>query len=123
MSIASLFDHRVQTHRADSVRGRLGSVMESWPAVQAAPAANNVKWTPDDHDLKPMGFGDEATLTGTLSVPPTFDIRHRDLVNVLSGPDAPMVLRVVSVTNPRGHHVKAKCDLYTQPVTLLAFTP
>jgi hypothetical protein len=125
MSFTGLFDHRVQSHRTPQppTRGPLGSVIETWPAVQGAPLANNAKWTPDDHDIEPMGSGDQPTLTGTLSVLPDFDIARRDLVNVLSGPDAPMVLLVVSITTPRGHHIKAKCDIYTQPVTLLAFAP
>lgn len=45
------------------------------------------------------------------------DVEMNDILDVVSGPEAPRKLRVLSVARPRGHHTEAICEPFTRTVT------
>ncbi len=45
------------------------------------------------------------------------DVQMNDVIDVLTGPEAPTKLKVLSASHPRGHHTEAICEPFTRALT------
>jgi hypothetical protein len=45
------------------------------------------------------------------------DVQKRDIVELITGPNAPAKLEVISMDRPRGHHIELVCDEWEGKIT------
>lgn len=126
MSFASLMDHRAIVYRATETRDELQDVIQSWGALTAPGGKNcrpNQVWSGNQQDYGP---GEQQGATQQWYLLPGFEVAERDVLSVVSGPKAPVLLRVLSVspcTAPIAlHHYEVivevwKGSLTEEPVT------
>jgi hypothetical protein len=114
MSIRHLCDHRVRIYRrAAQLDAELRSETLSYQPVAAAPARNNAKLNRPRARTGDVGPGSAPIGERTVYMDAGADVEERDVLQVLSGPDAPCLLEVDGPpTRPRGHHVELACRLF-----------
>lgn len=118
MAIEGLFEHRVGIYRPFETRTAMGAT-EGWSTVlEAAWGPNNAKVTEPDMSLISNGSGEMPQGRYVVSMSPTWTVKERDIIRVLTGPESAINLRVVSANYPRGHHLKAVCDRVEEPLEL-----
>lgn len=105
--IDSLFDHDVKIWRPTRERSTLG-VEERTYQVHIAEARCKVnRSTAPSADTGP---GMQPTGARRLYMRPDVDVKPRDLVELVTGPDAPQFWEVDQLPSlPRGHHMQLDC--------------
>lgn len=118
MTIRGLFNHRAVAYRATVTRDDFGGTVEAWVAQPAPPGRNcrpDQNWSGAQQDHGP---GEQQGATRRWFLHRGFDVAERDVLSVIEGPEAPVLLRVESVTKPtrRGpavHHVEINVEVWT----------
>lgn len=120
MSIQRLFNHKVRVYRKPELlasRGALGSTSKVPVAVGSAPTRFNARpdqdWTGMQQDKGP---GEVQATKRRWFLDKKLDVRDRDILSVIDGPEAGLVLEVESTTkpaNPRNvHHIEVNVDVW-----------
>lgn len=106
-AIDSLFDHTVRIWRPTPERSRLGVEERTYQVVTPSAGAKVNRSTAPVGDAGP-GF--QPIGSRRLYMAPDADVQARDLVELLTGPDAPQFWEVNEPpTIPMGHHAQLDC--------------
>ena len=109
MSFHSLLDHTARIWRRMESLGTYRETVASYEVVYAlVPCTLRRKQAL----LADSGPGLVDVGQRTVYFLPTVTLEERDLVELVTGPDAPDWLEVESRSKPRGHHVEAKTSEY-----------
>lgn len=108
MSVESLLDHRLTVKRPGQAETDFG--VEDAFADVATDVPASVQRA--DAKLRNAGAGDVEQGTHRIFFGRGADVAARDVLDVTAGPEAPVTLRVLSVTKPRGHHVEAAAEVW-----------
>ena len=65
--------------------------------------------------LQQGGLGDSGQRMVYLDL--GANVEERDVVELLTGPNAPALLEVISKDTPRGHHIELTCDEWEGKIT------
>lgn len=121
MSIAKLFDHRVVVYRSTVTQDELQDPIAVWgplPAPVGRNARPNQAWS---GSLQDHGPGEQQGAMRQWFLHKGFDVAERDVLEVVSGPEAPNLLRVESVTRPTApivlHHLEVNVTVWDGTVT------
>lgn len=121
MSIASLCDHRAIVYRATELRDELQDAVASWSPLPPPAGKNcrpNQAWS---GSLEDRGPGQQQAATRTWYLVPSFDVRERDVLSIVDGPEAPLLVRVLSVNRPTApmdiHHLEVEVEVWNGSVT------
>lgn len=120
MSIERLFNHKVRVYRKPELlasRQALGSTSKVPVAVTSAPTRFNARpdqdWTGVQQDKGP---GELQATKRRWFLDKGLDVRDRDILSVIEGPEAGVNLEVestVPTTNPRRvHHIEVNVDVW-----------
>lgn len=105
-SVAGMFDSTIRIWRPTVTRGQAGIDNQQYTPLLIVGAAINRSRTPQapqDGGLARSGIIRWYGL-------PTIDVRERDVVEVVTGPDAGRTWEVnEQPTRPRGHHTEVDC--------------
>ena len=118
--IQHLCDHRAVVYRTTPDHNELGDNVDVWTAL-AAPAGLNARATLNESgNLEDRGPGEiQATMQRWFLVV-GFDVAERDVLSVVSGPRAPVLLRVEKVipgTHPlEVHHIEVDVTVWSGSV-------
>jgi hypothetical protein len=115
--IAHLMTHRAVLHRETATRDRFGDTVVTW-TQHTTPAGLNAR--PDQNwsgTLQDSGPGDQQAGMRRWFLLAGFDVGERDVLQVVSGPEAPVLLRVQSVTKPTQtspavHHIEVNVEVW-----------
>lgn len=110
MRIQALFDHQVRVHRPTESKGALRDITKTYTAVGAAPTTPNAAIVPPKLRLTDYGPGEQAAGSLEAYMAAGADVQADDVLDVTSGPEAPVKLRVLSATRPRGHHTELQLE-------------
>lgn len=106
VSIAHLLDHSVRIHRPTITRGAVQEELTTYTAGALTPAGVR----------RPRArYGDAGPGTGPIGERVVYfdagvDVLARDVIELVSGPDAPGLFEVdAPPTSPRGHHIECTC--------------
>jgi hypothetical protein len=126
VSIAHLCDHRADMVfrppiGEDVTQDELQNVVEVWQPL-ATPAGLNCRpnqaWS---GHLQDHGPGEQQGAQRQWFLVPGFNVQARDVVRIASGQEAPVLLRVLSVTQPTAplalHHIEINVEVYSGDVT------
>jgi hypothetical protein len=108
MTISHLYDHTVALWRKVETLGEAGVTEKTFALADRFGVKmnrKNVQLMQDGAGIVDVGMRKVYTELG-----PT--VLRRDLVELLTGPDAPALLEVENVTRPRGHHIEIHCSEY-----------
>lgn len=104
-----LFDHTARVHRLTETVNEYREAVNAYVAGATIPCA-----------LVPPKFRPAQTDAGTrldglveLYADADADLQMNDVLEVLTGPEAPTMLRVLHTARPRGHHTEAQCEPFT----------
>jgi len=121
MSVASLCDHRGIVNRATLTPDALGDNVETWAALPAPAGLNcrpNQAWS---GNLQDHGPGEQPGAMRQWFLVAGFDVQERDVISVEEGPEAPVLLRVQSVTRPTAskavHHIEVNVEVWKGSLT------
>ena len=116
--IAHLCDSRGIVYRPTETRDELQDTVLVWTALTAPAGLNcraNQKWS---GDLQDNGPGEQQGSLRQWFLVKDFDVQERDVIEVVSGPEAPLQLRVVSVTKLTSlkrldvvHHIEVNVEV------------
>jgi hypothetical protein len=119
MSFEALCDHRAVVYRATTTRDGFGDTVETFVALPAPPGNNarpNQLWS---GTLQNPGPGEIQAMKRQWFLILDFDVKERDLLRVVAGPEAPDVLRIVSVTRPTAGAVLHHLEVNVEPSTVV----
>lgn len=120
MSIAELCDHRGIVYRPrpdtdDTTRDELGGVAALFDPLLAPDGLNcrpNQNWS---GTLQDHGPGEQQNAQRTWYLVPEFDVKERDVLEIVAGPNAGLTLRVMSVTPCTApievHHIEVNVEV------------
>lgn len=117
MSFDGLCDHRAVVYRSTKGVDDLQDVTDDWQPL-AAPAGNNCRpnqaWGGSQQDRGP---GEQQGSTRMWGLVAGFDVRENDILRLVAGPEAPKLLRVLSVDRPTGrtgvvHHLEVNAEVW-----------
>lgn len=120
MSIHRLFNHRAIVHRATTTRDEFGDTVQTWAAVaNGTPSGRNCR--PNQNwsgALQDHGPGEQQGAKRQWFLDRAFDVEEGDVLSVETGPEAPALLHVESVTKPtragtRVHHIEVNVEVWT----------
>lgn len=118
MSLRSLFNHRAVAYRTTPTRDDYGGTVDVWAETAGTPAGLNAR--PDQGwsgTLQDHGPGEQQGAKRRWFLAGGFDVTERDVVAVVSGPEAGLQLRVESVT-PQArrstaiHHIEVNVEVW-----------
>lgn len=105
-TILRLADHTVRIWRAVTGASAMGVDRRSYQLVTETRAKVNRDTAPTGD----VGPGMDTIGRRRLYLPPEIDARHRDIVELVEGPDAPQTWEIdENGTRPRGHHLQLDC--------------
>ena len=110
MSFASLLDHTARIWRRTETPGTYLETTIDYAVVYAAADCTLKRKAAV---LAEAGPGIVDAGGRTVYFLPSVTLVKRDLVELVTGPDAPAWLEVESASRPRGHHVEARCAEYS----------
>ena len=124
MSFLALCNHRGVIHRPpgpdEAPRDELQDVQETFTALPAPPGLNcrpNQNWS---GVLQDHGPGEQQAAHRQWFLVAEFDARERDVLEVTEGPEAPLLLRIVSVSKPAAplvtHHLEVNVEIWAGPL-------
>jgi hypothetical protein len=119
--IRHLCDHRGILYRATVTRDALGDTIETW-VQQTTPAGKNCRpnqaWSGDQQDHGP---GEQQGAKRQWFLRAGFAPKDRDVLSVVTGPEAETLLRILSVTSPtdpkRVHHIEVNVEVWQGSLT------
>lgn len=121
MGIQHLCDHRAVVYRSTPVRDELGGTVDVWAALTAPDGLNcrpNQNWSGTQQDHGP-GLQQGSARQWFLVA--EFDVRELDVLSIESGPEAPKLLRVLSVAKPTAplelHHIEVNVEVWNGSLT------
>jgi len=121
MGIASLCDHRGTVYRSTPARDELGDTVEVWSALAAPDGKNcrpNQNWS---GGLQDHGPGEQQSAERQWFLVAEFDVQERDVLSIEDGPEAPKLLRILSVTKPTAplevHHIEVNVEVFNGSLT------
>jgi hypothetical protein len=108
--IERLQDHTVRVWRPVTVPDAIGADQRTYaPVGEPEPAKVNRNVAPTGD----AGPGFAAIGRRRLYMKPGVDVEERDVLELVTGPDAPQTLEVDEPpTRPRGHHCQVDCILW-----------
>lgn len=119
--IADFWNHRGVVYRGTETRDELQDVVTVWDALTAPKGLNcrpNQDWS---GALQDHGPGEQQGATRQWFLDAGFAVRERDVLSVESGPEAPVLLRVLSVTpctDPiEVHHFEVNVEVWHGSLT------
>ena len=120
MSINHLCDHRAIVYRTTPDLNELGDLEDVWTALPA-PAGLNARATlTESGSLTDNGPGEIQAAMQRWYLVTGFDVAERDVLSVVSGPRAPLLLRVEKVipaTHPlQLHHIEIDVSVWSGSV-------
>lgn len=110
MSFAALLDHEVRIWARQVTLGRLREEIVTYTAqTTLVPGACRRPTAP----VASIGAGLDPVGERVVYLPATASLQPRDLVELVTGPEAPNVLEVNQPpTRPRGHHTELSCRFW-----------
>lgn len=109
--ISHLYDHTVAQWRKVETLGEAGVTVKTFRLVDRFGCKMNRKQVllaMGGPGIEDVGMRKVYTELGP-------DVNRRDLIELVTGPDAPALLEVENVTAPRGHHLEINCSEYKGP--------
>lgn len=104
--ITGLFDHVATIHRfTDAKVGSFREKRRSWSPV-AGMSDRKVAVNLSGGGLEERGPGELPAVDGMAYGPAGLDVRTGDVLEVTSGPNAPLTMEVKRAYKPRGHHTE-----------------
>lgn len=131
--IDRLWNHRAVAYRATVTRDSFGGTVEGWVETEGTPAGLNSR--PDQNwagALQDHGPGEQQGAMRRWFLHREFDVEERDVLQVVEGAEAGLLLRVESVTKPTRvrpaiHHYEVNVEVWqgelTAPVPVPPDTP
>ena len=120
MSFLTMLDHRAVIYRATPSRDRFGGILESWVALPSPKGKNARPNQTLAGNLTNPGPGEIQAANNQWFLHPDFDVRERDVLKVVSGPESPAHLRVVAVARPTNaqavHHLEVMVEPWVGPL-------
>jgi hypothetical protein len=112
MSFSSLLDHTARVWRRAETLGTYAETTVSYTLVY-----NAIRCTLRRKRavLSEAGPGTVDVGERTVYFLPAVTLEEKDLVELVTGPDAPDWMAVESRAKPRGHHIEARCVEYHGP--------
>lgn len=110
MSIERLFDSRAEVWRPDETVGVAREVVIELEQVDDPTRGSNCTFEVPKMQLVDIGPGETTRGRVLLYMHRRLDVVERDVLRVISGPQAPSRWRVASVARPRDHHVEAMVE-------------
>ena len=107
MSFSGLLDHTARIWRRSET---LGTYLETVPGYDIVYPAVRCTLKRKSATLSEAGPGTVDVGTRTVYFRRGVILQEKDLVEFVTGPDAPDWMEVESRSRPRGHHVKARCS-------------
>ncbi len=108
-----MFDHEVAIWRPTVTYGDLKEEIRTFVQILAAPGTPNAIVNRPKAPTLDTGPGLTPVGTRRLYMAPATEVLVRDLIELVEGPDAGMILEVDEPpTRPRGHHVQLDCRLF-----------
>lgn len=119
-TIERLYQHNVTVYRATVTRDDFGGTVEEWVGQDAPAGSNGFNARPDQNwsgAQQDHGPGEQQGARRRWFLHRDFDVEERDVLSVEEGPEAPVLLRVESVTLPtrRGpavHHIEVNVEIW-----------
>lgn len=113
MSLAALFDHYAEVWRPVETTGPAREIVVSFDLVE--PATRNCAVVPPvgkERGVRTVDIGPGETTRGqtTFLMARDLDVQERDVIRLVSGPEATSTWRVGATARPRGHHVEAMVE-------------
>ena len=110
-TIVRLADHQVRLWRpVTSASSRIGMDRRT---LELVADGEPCKVNRDTSPTADAGPGLSPIGRRRLYLPPELDVRERDVVELVTGPDAPQTWEVDELpARPRGHHLQADCILW-----------
>ena len=109
--IEALFDHTARRHRLTEQKISHGERVNRYvPSATLIPGAlvppkNRVS----QGDAGTKIIGEMEWYCGADE-----DLQMNDVLEIVTGPEAPRNILVLSVSHPRGHHIQATCEPFTR---------
>ena len=102
MSVESMMNHRARVWRPVQGKDAMQAVVNGWQVATEPPTRNNLWTSPQDTRLADRGPGEQ---TAGVESPRWYmtkeaDVTERDVVELISGPEAPSYWRVQSASSP-----------------------
>jgi hypothetical protein len=121
VTFAALMDHRGIVYRATETRDELADAVLVWDALPVPAGLNcrpNQNWS---GTLQDRGPGEQQDALRQWFLVAGFDIQERDVLSVVDGPEAPVLLRILSVDHPTAgivlHHIEVNVEVWAGSVT------
>lgn len=121
MSYARLMSHRGIVYRATVTRDELQDDVESWAPL---PAPKGLNCRPDQDwsgTLQDHGPGEEQAGARRWFLLPGFQVEERDVLSVIAGDNAPINLKIQSVTRcataRKLHHYEVNVEVWQGSLT------
>lgn len=114
MSIASMFDHTAQIYKfAETVTGDHRAKVSGYTAgaVEQCALSNG------GFDASDRGNGTRRDGTTVVYLSAGVDVARNDVLDVTDGPNAPIKLKVLAPSRPRGHHTECMCEPFAGSLT------
>jgi len=114
VSIESLMDHRCTVYRLTETLNELREKVNSYVAAETSQKLALVppKFSADDE-----GSGESARGSVEGFMPISSTVQRTDVLDVTSGPEAPLKLLVVNVARPRNHHAEVTLEPFHGSLT------
>lgn len=109
MSIGHLLDHECVVWRPTETRGTYAETVRGYSILHALISCAVLRKNAVIAQAGP-GRIDAGERRVYWDVGPT--VEKKDLIELVTGPDAPAFLEVESMTTPRGHHVEVRVSEY-----------
>jgi hypothetical protein len=107
MSYSGLLDHTARIWRRDETLGTYRETVMSYTVQYHGPPCTLRR---KRSVLSEAGPGIVDSGERTVYFKRDILLQKRDLVELVTGPDAPAWLEVESASRPRGHHTEARCS-------------
>jgi hypothetical protein len=121
MTIRRLFNHTVRVYRdpaPEDARDALGFVSQSPLPVDDSGVRNARPDQGWSGTLQDHGPGEQQAGLRRWFLAASLDVRERDVLSVVEGPEAPLLLRVESVSKPanmtRHHHTEVNVSVWEE---------
>lgn len=109
-SLSRFMDHAADVYAGVETKGTAGSVRTTFgPTKKAAALDCNVQV--DRERMAELGPGEVVeALYSVYFDDPDADVEEGDVLNILTGPEAPLTVRVGLCYRPRGKHLEAQAE-------------
>ncbi len=97
-----MMNHRARVYRKAQDRGEYAQVENAWDVVTETPSQNNLWTSPQNTRLRDPGGGEatDGVEADRWYMTKEADVAERDVVQLVSGPEAPSYWLVQSASSP-----------------------